>query len=445
MSDVQLSFANSDPALSYSQGWDSGSTAQPGAQADIAFNGSFITLFASLPARSDAPDPYSSASFSIDDTQPSYFNTSLSSYAIPNQPIFQPSAILQDGPHLLRIVNGNGFLDLNYFTITPPASPQLVKYDDSDPFIQYSGPWSTNSSASQLDYLSTLHNASSSKANLSFSFSGSFIAVYGIYHPGPLPNVSFTIDDSTSTPLANPPLPITKTIHQAVLFQSSSLRDANHALSIRFGDNNQGVFSLDYLLVYSPSPTPSSGSNDTSPSKSSSVAPGVIAGAVLGSVAIFIIIIFLIFFGDQLFRAAFTRRTGNNGKHRSVLSLQSRRYRSPLSPTSPSGEQEDRRTYYVDGSGRPLRLFNETRSRSSLAGTPTPNVVLNAPRRARSRSPNASASDPCILLPRYPPLPRSERDAEAATLRNEDVGSSPAAMADASYGHDEKFAMFGQL
>lgn len=121
-----------------------------------------------------------------------------------------------------------------------------------------------------------------------------------------------------------------------------------------------------------------------------------------------------------------------------TLPLSSVSLRSQLRISNAPSPIEDRRTYYVDGSGRPLRLFTG-RSRSGSVATNT----LTMPTIHESMD----ASSSCPSLPKYPSAAaRGARrhhttdDIEAGS-RSSSAPASPPPM----YGHDEKFALFGQL
>ena len=419
----------------------------------------------------DSPTNTLSSTFILDNGSPAYFTANLTNQTRPNQPLFQPNATLPEGEHTLRVINGDGTLQLDYFTTTPLVSSTLVQVDDTDPSIQYAGPWNATTEAAasvQPNYNFSLHSTLSPNASLTFSFSGTFVAVYGLYRPGPVPAVSFAIDSIPAAPLTNPPVPIIHPLAQSVLFQSSTLSDQDHTLSIFLDENNQAEFSLDYILYQtssspssssSPSPTvssfsaPSAGSQLASQSVSANA--GAIAGGILGAVALIVILLFAFKFRRYIYPSAnaspltsiFSKRIQTRLSvsvctcffSPSFLVLtpppSSVSLRSQLRISGAPSPIEDRRTYYVDGSGRPLRLFTG-RSRSGSVGTNTltmPNI---------RESTDASSSYPS--LPKYPSAaargPRRHRapsDIEAGTGNN--ASASPL------YGHDEKFALFGQL
>lgn len=277
----------------------------------------------------DSPTNTLSSTFILDNGSPAYFTANLTDQTRPNQPLFQPNATLPEGEHTLRVINGDGTLQLDYFTTTPPVSSTLVLVDDTDPSIQYAGPWNATTGASasaQPNYNFSLHSTLSPNATVTFSFSGTFVAVYGLYHPGPVPDASFAIDSNPPAPLTNPPAPILLPIAQSVLFQSSTLSDQTHTLTIYLNENNQADLSLDYIL-YQTSSSPSSSSSSPSPTvspfsaasagsqlASQSVSPnaGAIAGGVLGAVALIVLLLFAFKFRHYIYPSAsmsiFTKR-----------------------------------------------------------------------------------------------------------------------------------------
>jgi hypothetical protein len=318
MDDVQLQFNSNDPSITYYQGWNAGTTSQPGAIAEISFNGenrvmflttvesnikggtgSFITVFGILPALANSSTNACSSSYILDNGPPTYFSADLTDQTFQNQPLFQPNATLQEGPHILRIINGGGSLELDYYIITPPVSSLLIQVEDTDSSILYAGSWNTTPTvATQPNFDSTLHSTNSPNASLIYSFTGTFIAIYGLYHPGPVPNVSFTVDSSPPAPLLNPPDPITSDISQSLFYKSPVLSAQSHTLTVNVGENNQGEFTVDYLLVQT-APTSSTAASSTATSstlasKSSSVNVGAIAGGVIGVVAIIILLVLAI-------------------------------------------------------------------------------------------------------------------------------------------------------
>jgi len=178
------------------------------------------------------------------------------------------------------------------------VSSLLIQVENTDSSILYAGPWNTTPVvATQPNFDSTLHSTNSPNASLVYSFTGTFIAVYGLYHPGPTPNVSFTVDSGPPAPLLNPPAQISSDISQSLFYQSPILPSQSHTLTVNVGENNQGEFTVDYLLVQtaatSSTATPPAASS-TLASKSSSVNVGAIAGGVLGAVAIIIILVIAI-------------------------------------------------------------------------------------------------------------------------------------------------------
>ncbi|KAF8724737.1 hypothetical protein AX14_008640 [Amanita brunnescens Koide BX004] len=463
--DAQLQFGAADPSITYHQGWDAGIATQQGAVADIAFNGSFITIFGTLPALADSSTNTLASTFILDNGSPTYFSANLTDQTLPNQPLFQPNATLPEGEHTIRVINGVGALQLDYFTVTPPVSSTLIQVDDTDPSVQYAGPWNATTGASanaKPNYNFSLHSARSPGANVTFSFSGTFVAVYGLYHPGPIPNVSFAIDSIPPAPLTNPPVPIIRHVPQSVLFQSFTLSDQNHTLSIYLNEDNQSEFSLDYIL-YQASPSSLSSSQPVAPSSAGNAGPqpasksistnmaGAIVGGVLGFVALLVVLFFAFKFKRYIYPSAnpsppaststFVKRVQRIRRLSvSVLSL-----RSQLRGSNAPSPIEDRRPYYVDGSGRPLRQFTN-RTRSGSVGTnrtptlPMPNIYTHA------------SSDSSSSLLKYPPAathqeggPRrhhAEEDIEASAGNNNNAPTSPPRV---TYGHDEKFALFGQV
>ncbi|KAF8633157.1 hypothetical protein AX17_004658 [Amanita inopinata Kibby_2008] len=450
MGRVQLVFDDTDSSVSYSPGWEVGGHPSleyqgtthgalvAGAYANVRFKGSYISVFGTLSSSTVVPTDNSTSVYIIDDGSPKVFTTKLTQNPVFQQLLFQPDVNLEDGVHTLKMVNFVGVLWFDYYTVSPSVGTldckesgstvpsELVKYDDTDPSIVYSGQWT--SGGTQSDWTSTLHSSGVSGSMATFDFNGTFIAVYGTLQPSDteaLAVVAFTLDGSSPSPLNRVPETRTTVQHQQILYQSPTLEYGRHRLVIAL-QNKSGPLFLDYFLVERPTDGNQSSENCTVPTaittmsiSSSSTQPthgtssstsavassphkGAIAGGILGAAAVIILICIA-----ALFKRRLKGRTLKSD-NQSVLSL---------STQQDVGAQGDDRDVdplhevfpprYVDGSGQPLHAYTGTTHSTNPSGVAS----------------TASVSDNLFTAaPSSPPYnPRA-----------------------ATYGYDEKFAAFGQ-
>ncbi|KAF8331792.1 hypothetical protein F5887DRAFT_1081059 [Amanita rubescens] len=118
--------------------------------------------------------------------------------------------IPDDGDHTLTLTfntENNVIVWFDYFMITPSSQLSyngdvLVKVDDTDPTVQYTGNWSEEGTS--FDFNNTAHVANSPTSKVNFSFYGTAISVFGVLpnltdSPNQ-PSATFTLDNGTPIP-----------------------------------------------------------------------------------------------------------------------------------------------------------------------------------------------------------------------------------------------------
>ncbi|KAF8174891.1 hypothetical protein BJ912DRAFT_41472 [Pholiota molesta] len=179
----------------------------PGSQlgtVQMKFDGTSVAFFGNTPPSSGASQTFS---VSIDGSAP--YNTT---YADPNPPMYRQwyqSPMLEEGTHSIAITNIAG-ASVDYAVVTvgndTSLSGTLVIGDNDDPGFNYTGQWRRNqepfNSGPQPDgnpFHNTTHQTSSVGSFLTYQFSGTSAAVYGIFtwfNLG-LIELAFTLDDET--------------------------------------------------------------------------------------------------------------------------------------------------------------------------------------------------------------------------------------------------------
>ncbi|PFH49426.1 hypothetical protein AMATHDRAFT_4940 [Amanita thiersii Skay4041] len=273
------------------------STNHSGSRLAYAFRGTSISAFGTLGNLSNSSVP-PSGNFIIDNSPAVSFQTHPVDTTLYRQMFFQ-SPDLSDGLHtlLMTVSSDQVTFWLDYLMVTPSVGirqdPTLVKVEDDDPKVQYTGNWTTGGTL--FDSNRTIHSTSSIGSEVTFSFFGSSITVFGR-----LPNTTvsagypaavFIIDDENpATLIAIPPVQ-EKTVYQVPIFQSPTLPPGQHTLKIQSQENVTDL-SLDFFLYTQPSnvtATSSTGGSVATGSGSSSptsitgqVSAGAIAGGAIG-------------------------------------------------------------------------------------------------------------------------------------------------------------------
>ncbi|KAH9916964.1 uncharacterized protein BXZ73DRAFT_80932 [Epithele typhae] len=152
---------------------------------------------------------------------------------------------------------------------------QLLTVDDEDSSLHYSDGWNPHTDENGAKPL-TLHTSTTEGSAVTFSFAGTFIAVYGVLDNDPV-TVSFSIDSNASqiSSPATSPSPL-----YDFPFFSTNFPAGTHTLSFEVVN---GTFSFDYLQYTStgdPSPGTSPVSSSSSPSPSKSASPQVADSSV---------------------------------------------------------------------------------------------------------------------------------------------------------------------
>ncbi|KIL57100.1 hypothetical protein M378DRAFT_421721 [Amanita muscaria Koide BX008] len=385
------------------------------------------------------------SSYQFDGGPTEYFNLTLDpSQHFTDQAFVQPSATQSDGHHTLVITNLAGALTLDYFTIVPAnsgSSPyqNIQKIDDASPNIVYNNA-KPLSNTSQADFNGTLHSLSSGQSTASLNFDGNFVAVYGALPAGnSLPALSFTLDKQPiptgqSEPSGSiPPLSASrKRLSQVLFWKSSILNDGQHNLLITA---KQGEFLLDFILIQtsdgagieptsssqsltptttylaSPSSTSASpyGSATSSSSASRSSLSGapsdhtntfVIIGGVVGGAVGFIVLLLAVY----MIRIRYKRRSGLRSKTQSNTEPSSQpQVQAALPVTTP---------YLVGGSGQVVGVMGYLLGSSPMGPVPPPYQ------------------------------PRGETQERQVVPAEMNGGKD---VQEVQYGHDDKFAAFGQV
>lgn len=130
-------------------------------------------------------------------------------------------------------------------------STNTVIIDDQDSRVKYTGLWSL--SGSTEDYSQTTYAPRAEGAQLSFTFSGTSIAVVGRYDAGGTCNATFSLDGQTSFNFTSPLLNTSR--HQQILWTSPQLSEGQHTLTYTNADCKSNATNdtvpyvwVDYLL-----------------------------------------------------------------------------------------------------------------------------------------------------------------------------------------------------
>ncbi|KAF7986362.1 hypothetical protein HWV62_35374 [Athelia sp. TMB] len=122
----------------------------------------------------------------------------------------------------------------------------MTTVDDADPRIQYSGDWVTSGSIEgEQTYDGTLHGTSTIGAEITFSFTGTSVYVYGTVAPTTVPAVTnYTIDGGVPFTFVAPIVDFAA--GDFCFYQSPNLVDGVHTLVIT-NNANDVAYWFDYL------------------------------------------------------------------------------------------------------------------------------------------------------------------------------------------------------
>ncbi|KAI0761321.1 hypothetical protein BD413DRAFT_486234 [Trametes elegans] len=197
-------------------------------------------------------------------------------------------------------------------------SSMLLRIDDTSPRMQYDSGGKWNEAGDQQDYGGTSHASSSTGSSVTFTFNGTFVAVYGSLSASGSSS-SYKVDDGTpvTTNVLNPPSPQ----HNWPFFSSPPLQPGLHELVITVLG---GTFELDYVEYTSlngddsagdaspssaqPAGSPAQGSSGSSPG----LPPGAIAGMAIGMAVMVILAASAMFYVRR-------RRSARKVRHQSHL------------------------------------------------------------------------------------------------------------------------------
>ncbi|RPD60214.1 hypothetical protein L226DRAFT_526519 [Lentinus tigrinus ALCF2SS1-7] len=253
----------------------------------------------------------------------------------------------------------------------------LRRIDDASPEIEYSGQWTAGTANTSSSDQATVHTSTQSGSTIKFSFTGTFVAVYGILDGDPYA-ASFTIDGGapSTASLSEPPA----SPKPDWPFFSRLLDPGAHALEVTL---NSGTFNLDYI-DYTSDGTP--GEHGDDPSSSSGATPseaassasasasalpraktGLSTGAVAGIAVAGVVILALLVL--MLYCVLVRRTRARRVRHRSV---------SPEKPLEliPDGQPKTppRRHFRLPGSiyrPTPARSAQSSKTATSSSSAPT--------------------------------------------------------------------------
>ncbi|PFH48133.1 hypothetical protein AMATHDRAFT_66132 [Amanita thiersii Skay4041] len=310
-----------DPNIVYSPGWvTAGSSSEfnntvhgtqtAGARVTYTFRGSFISVFGTLGSDQDSVIP--NATFSVDYSAPLPIlgkPTGSNQY----KHVYFQSGQLTDDEHTLSLTPTaqGALLWVDFFLVTPSTNrttkqgTKLVKVDDNDSIVEYSGNWTKDAHPS--DFQSTTHFSQGSGSSASFSYFGTSVTVYGrvanTSTSQSLPAAVFTVDDGVPTAFNPITPPQESTLFQVPLYRSPDLPLGPHTVKVQSRDNLP-VY-LDFFMFEQPANLPSTVVNvpgpttsATTPTNSGSSGGGGTAsvGAVVGGVIAGIIAILAMMF-----------------------------------------------------------------------------------------------------------------------------------------------------
>lgn len=139
----------------------------------------------------------------------------------------------------------------------------------------------------------TMHMAQASNAHMSFTFNGTWVAVYGVvFDTDQQPTSTYSVDQVQST--FTPPNPSGPTQYNQVFFQTSLADGVQHKLIVTASNGSQeNPFMIDYIL-YTPSTSAKMSPALTSPTVTptpQSMTPmlGAILGGLIGGIAVILI------------------------------------------------------------------------------------------------------------------------------------------------------------
>ncbi|KAJ7581311.1 hypothetical protein C8J56DRAFT_794386 [Mycena floridula] len=234
--------------------------------------------------------------------------------------IWYESPPLTEGAHTLSAASLTS-AEIDFMVVTPGPDTLLLDnfllIDDSYPDIKYSGSWSTENPPGipvpSVLFQSGSHNSNTNGDSLSFSFTGTNLAVYGMFASSAPLTLSAIIDGgaptSQSANITSASLKLTP------IYTTGSLSSGKHTVNLTVTQSIGQLLIIDFIL-YQPgfstlsqmpdlsgsasstssrSPQPTSADRPVS-TLSKKTPVGAIAGGVVGGILVLIAVLALLFF-----------------------------------------------------------------------------------------------------------------------------------------------------
>ncbi|KAJ7490755.1 hypothetical protein FB451DRAFT_1513693 [Mycena latifolia] len=124
-----------------------------------------------------------------------------------------------------------------------------VIVDDRDEQVQYHGQWAHHEGTA-TEYQSTTSASATRGDNITFTFEGTSIDVFGTAGSGNGATMKFSIDQLPSTSYTSPPVPSGSALYHQPLWTSGPLSDGSHTVLITqdSAGSQKSVIFLDYIL-----------------------------------------------------------------------------------------------------------------------------------------------------------------------------------------------------
>lgn len=232
---------------------------------EVAFEGTSIAFTGNTPAATLSQ----TITVSIDGGTP--YSTSYMDLTPPSYLQWYQSPTLSDGKHVVKVDGVDG-TSLDYATITvgekTPLTGRKIIVDNEDPAIRYSGTWTRTPDEfipghipAGLPFRNSTHRSTTAGNTITFKFSGTSLAVYGVFSWANLGilGATYTIDGGVSVAGS---YPVTTSSPQYIdgvgaisnfLFVTfDNLSTGEHTLVIRLLQCENKAFAFDYI-TYTPS------------------------------------------------------------------------------------------------------------------------------------------------------------------------------------------------
>ncbi|KAG5645138.1 hypothetical protein DXG03_006855 [Asterophora parasitica] len=141
---------------------------------------------------------------------------------------------------------------INHPTSKPPRRSVII--DDSSPQISYTGTWKLGGTAE--DYNFTTHGSAVKGSQVTITFTGNFIEVYGTigleHNDGDAtysPITTYTIDGKAKAALSFTGTPANDMQFQRLFYKSPRLAKSKHQLVVTLMTDQKNMFWIDYFIV----------------------------------------------------------------------------------------------------------------------------------------------------------------------------------------------------